>query len=390
MSIFTRLFRRESKSAGFEALVSAALSGQVLDLGGSRVTPETAMRVPAVRACVAAIAESIAGLPLHLYRRIGSGAKERAVDHPLYQLLHAMPNDGESAYEFRREMQADLLLHGQCYAHINRLGDTIAELTRIPPRQVAIDSDGTYRVTQADGTQRRYQPEDIFSLSALGGLSPVALASEAINLASLLETHGSRLFAAGAKPGGLLETDSALSDVAMQRLANSFQGNFAGAVNAGRTVILEEGLKFKQLTLSSTDAQFLEHRKFQVAEIARAFRVPLHKIGELDRATFSNIEHQALEFVTDTIMPWVKLWEGGIRRSLLSPDERREYFAEFLVDDLARGDLKSRYEAFATASLNGFMTINEIRAAENRPPLPGGDVPRAPLNTAPLGADPDA
>lgn len=358
------------------------------------IGPDTALKCLPVRACVACISDSLAALPLHLYRRLPDGSKERATEHQLYALLHDAPNDWTSAFEFRRSMQADLLLHGKSFAFINRVNGGIVEIIRLEPTAVDVDVDATsgeptvYKVTSGAGVQRSYQRRDILHLQALRGVAPIRDAAKAISTALLLESHAAKLFKDGARPAGLLETDGALSDVAMQRLAASFEAGFAGVANAGKTAILEEGLKFKALTLNSTDAQFLELRKFQVEEIARAFRVPLHKIGSLERATFSNIEHQALEFVTDCLMPWLTLWEQGISRSLLEPDERKQYFCEFLIDSLLRGDLKSRMEAFASAAMNRILTINEIRAMENRPPLPGGDVARAPLNQSPIDAPP--
>lgn len=391
MSFFGRLFRSERKSAaGFENLVAtAAFSDLARDFGmAGSVTPQTAMRCSTVAACVSAISGSVAALPLLVYRRGAGGAKARAVEHPLYTILHDAPNDFTSAYEFRRALQADLLLHGRAFAFINRVRGLIAELLRIDPTAVTVgrqpDGEPSYLVTDAGGAQRRYSREEIFHLEALGGEAPIRQASGAIRLAMLLEEHGARLFGAGARPGGVLETDKQLSAPVIERLKASFEGGFSGASNAGRTAVLEDGLKFKPLTLASTDAQYLELRKFQVAEIARAFRVPLHKIGELDRATFSNIEHQALEFVTDCLMPWLKLWEGSIRRSLLTPEERSEYFAEFLVDDLLRGDIKSRYEAYSQGILNGILSPNEVRARENMPPYAGGDQHRLPMNTEPI------
>lgn len=388
-----RLFRRERKSAPIDVW-AALIDAGAATAAGRHVSPATAMRCTTVAACVRTIAEAVAQLPLHAYRRGANGGKTRAVDHPLYRLLHDAPNPWTSSYEWRRAMQADLLLHGACYALITRVGGQVRELLRLEPRLVTVErgpgGEPSYRVTETDGSQSWYGREDVFHLEALGG-SPVMQAREAIGLALTLEEHGARLFGSGARPGGVLRTDRRLTPEVIERLKVSFDAGFGGPRNSGKTAVLEEGLEWQALTLNSVDAQYLELRKFQVAEIARVFRVPLHKIGELDRATFSNIEHQSLEFVTDCLMPWLKLWEQGIARSLLTEDERGEYFAEFLVDDLVRGDIKSRHEAYAVAALNGFMTVNEIRAAENRPPVEGGDVPRVPLNTqaitAPAPAD---
>ncbi len=368
-----------------------ALFGAAPSAAGVAVTPDTAMRCPAVFAGVKVLSESVAQLPLHLYRRTAGAGKERATDHPLADILNGAANDWTSAPEFRASMMVAVLLHGNAFAFINRIGDRIAELIQIPSTSVTVLIDPVtmepaYRVAGRDGVQRDYGRASIFHLKAVGtdphiGLSPVMAAREAISLSLAMEQHAGRLFASGARPGGVFKYGKALGPEALKRLRASFEAGHAGGANSGRTMILEDGMDYQPLQFTSVDLQFLEMRRHQVAEIARVLRVPLHLLQELERTTHSNAEHMGQQFLSLTLLPWLKLWEAAIRRSLLTPDERPVFFAEFLTDDLARADLAARFQAYATAVTNGLLSPNEVRAAENRPPYAGGDQYRLPMNT---------
>ena len=357
---------------------------------GVGVTAETAMRCPAVYASVKVVAESVAQLPLHLYRKNG-GVKKRAEDHSLYGLLHDQANEWTSAFEFRLAMQTALCLHGNAYAFINRTAGKVGELIPIPTTAVTVDVDPvtlepTYRVTAGDGAQRVYDRSEIFHLKTLGtafhvGDSPILQAREAIGLAIAMEEHAARLFGSGARPSGIFRYEKTLGPEALKRLRESFNAAHAGGANSGKTLILEDGMDFQSVQFNSTDLQFLELRRHQVAEIARVFRIPLHLLQDLERTTHANAESMGQQFLSLTLMPWLKLWEGAIRRALLSPEERQNHYAEFLTDDLARADIAGRYEAYAKAVTNGLLSPNEVRAAENRSPYPGGDQFRLPLNT---------
>jgi HK97 family phage portal protein len=367
-----------------------ALFGAVPTASGVSVTPATAMQSPAVYACVKVLSESVAQLPLILYQRTANDGKERASDHPLYQVLHDQANGWTSAFEFRMDMQQALCLHGNAYAFINRVAGSIAELIQLPSETVTVDVDAVtmepvYLVTGKDGAQRRYARRDIFHLRTLGncyvGASPIRQAREAIGLGLTMERHAGRLFGAGARPSGVFKYAKTLSKEALERLKKSFAAAHSGADNSGNTLILEDGMDFAPQEFKSVDLQFLELRRHQVAEVARIFRVPLHMLQDLERTTHGNAETMGREFVALTLLPWLKLWEGAIRRSLLAPEERASHYAEFLSDDLARADLAARYTAYAQAVTNGILNPNEIRAAENRPPYEGGDQFRLPLNT---------
>jgi HK97 family phage portal protein len=362
---------------------------------GADVTPETSLQVTAVYACVRLLAEAEAGLPLILYRRLERG-KERAGNHSLYTLLHDAPNDMMTAYEFRETLTGQVVLRGNGYAEIDwseagvvrglwplRADKTVPEV---------VGRELTYVVTLADGSRKRLPAWRVlhvrgFGANGIEGFNPIYLARQSVGLAMATEEFGARLFGNGAKPGGILEHPGKLSKEAQGRLQESIEKRHQGLSNAHRLMILEEGMSWKQVGMAPEDAQFLETRNYQTRDIARLFHVPPHMIGDLSQATFSNIEHQALEFVTHTLRAWLVRWEQRISQSLLSTSEQRGYFAEHLVDGLLRGDIASRYQAYNTGILAGFVTRNEVRERENMNPLDGLDAPLTPLNMAEVGEE---
>lgn len=391
-STVRRIFGIEQKAALAQATPDTlAIFGATPSASGMAVTPDSAMRCPTVYASVKVISESVAQLPLHLYRRTEDGGKERATDHPLVELLNGQANDWTSAFEFRLFMQTALCLYGNAYAFINRTGGKITELIPVPSSSVSVEVDPitmepSYKVSTASGEQRIYDRTEILHLKTIGtsphvGASPINQMKETIGLSLVMEQYGARIFGAGARPGGIIKYGKTLGPDTVKRLRESFNSAHAGGENAGKTLILEDGMDFTPLQFTSVDLQFLEMRRHQVAEIARGFRIPLHLLQELERATHNNAEAMGLQFLSLTLLPWLKMWEGAIRRALLTPEERAEYYAEFLTDDLARADLAARFDAYAKAVTNGLLSPNEVRAAENRSPYPGGDQFRLPLNT---------
>jgi len=359
---------------------------------GVSVTPENAMRSATVYASVKVISESVAQLPLHLYRRLRDGGKERAAEHPLAAILNARTNEWTTGYDFRLFMQAQLCLYGNAYAFINRSGGKIAELIPIRATAVTVEVnertlEPSYKIATKDGTAKTYPRTEIFHLKELGicphvGDSPVERMKEAIGISIAMDEHAARIFSGGARPSGVFSYGKPLSEAAQKRLRENFNSNYAGAANSGKTLILEDGMKFEPHQFNSVDLQFLELRRHQVAEIARGFRVPLHLLQELERATFNNAETMGQQFLALTLLPHLKCWEQAISLALLTDEERKEYYAEFLTDDLARADLAARFTAYAQAVTNGLLSPNEVRAAENRAPYSGGDQFRLPLNTA--------
>ncbi|MPM60554.1 hypothetical protein SDC9_107405 [bioreactor metagenome] len=224
------------------------------------------------------------------------------------------------------------------------------------------------------------QPSDVLHIPGLGfdglvGYSPIAMAKNAIGLAIATEEYGSKFFANGAAPSGVLEHPGTIKDPSKVR--ESWQQTFGGSANSSKIAVLEEGMKYTPISISPEQAQFLETRKFQINEIARIFRVPPHMVGDLEKSSFSNIEQQSLEFVKYTLDPWVIRWEQSIQRRLLTPDEKKSYFVKFNVEGLLRGDYASRMTGYATARQNGWMSANDIRELENLDRIPaeqGGDL----------------
>ena len=376
LSTLARLLRLDTKSSLANPPPELlALLGATPTVSGLSINPQTAMRCCVVHGCVKIIAESVAQLPLHLYRRTSDGGKERATEHPLYELLHDQANDWTSSFEFRRDMMTALCLHPGVFAFVNRIGGKVAELVQIPSEAVVVELDAItqeprYRVTSSDGTTRVYDRTDILHLSPIGGVAPIELAKEAIGLSLTMEQHGARLFSAGARPSGIFKYAKTLGPEALKRLRDSFNSANAGGANSGRTLVLEDGMEFEPVQFTSVDLQFLELRRHQIAEIARVFRVPLHMLQELERTTHNNAEHMGRQFVSLTLLPWLKLWEGAIRRSLLTTEERRDHFAEFLVDDLQRADLAARFEAYSKAVTNGCSARTRSGLPRTARPMP--------------------
>ena len=370
---------------------------------GKRVNERSAMQMTAVYSCVRILAEAVAGLPLHLYRYKEDGGKEKAIDHPLYLLLHDEPNPEMSSFVFRETLMTHLLLWGNAYAQIirNGKGEVIALYPLMPDRMtVDRDRDGKlyyeYTVSTDDaptvkGTVVRLKPSDVLHIPGLGfdglvGYSPIAMAKNAIGMAIACEEYGAKFFANGAAPGGVLEHPGTIKDP--QRVRESWQSTFGGSGNSNKIAVLEEGMKYTPIGISPEQAQFLETRKFQINEIARIFRVPPHMVGDLEKSSFSNIEQQSLEFVKYTLEPWLVRWEQSIQRTLFSPEEKKSYFAKFNVEGLLRGDYASRMTGYATARQNGWMSANDIRELENMDRIPaeeGGDLYLINGNMLPLG-----
>jgi HK97 family phage portal protein len=350
---------------------------------GAVVGADTAMRQSTVFACVRVLAEDVATLPLHLYRRTANGGRERATDHPLYELMHLRPNGWQTAGEWREMMQGHLELRGNAYARVTRYRGEVRELIPLHPDRMTVRQDRQWRVTyRYDG--REIPAGEVLHLMGLSsdgvtGLSTITLQREAIGLAIATQDHGARLFGNGARPGGILEHPGTMEEAAQKRLKKSVEDATTGA-NQHRLLVLEEGMKWHQVGLTNEDAQFLETRKFQRSEIAGLFRVPPHMISDLERATFTNIEHQAIQYVTHALMGRLRRWEQRLNVTLLTPAERREFYFEHDPNALLRGDVKSRFDAYNVAVQGGWMNRNEVRVRENMNPEPGLDDYLVPLN----------
>ena len=397
MGILSGLFRSRDKPTDRTAGSSYSffLGGTA---SGKYVTERSAMQMTAVYCCVRILSEAVASLPLQFYRYTDDGGKEKAVEHPLYFLLHDEPNPEMTSFIFRETLMTHLLLWGNAYSQIIRNGKgEVVALYPLMPDRMKVDRDEhgrlyyEYTVYDSDdvdgrkGTNKvgrtvRLQPHDVLHIPGLGfdglvGYSPIAMAKNAIGLAIATEEYGSKFFANGAAPSGVLEHPGTIKEPSKVR--ESWQATFGGSANANKIAVLEEGMKYTPISISPEQAQFLETRKFQIDEIARIFRVPPHMIGDLEKSSFNNIEQQSLEFVKYTLDPWVSRWEQAMVRALLTPDEKKKYFFKFNVDGLLRGDYQSRMNGYATARQNGWMSANDIRELENLDRIPaeqGGDL----------------
>ena len=391
MGIFSGLFKSRDKPQN-----STAGSAHTFFMGGSTagkyVNERSAMQMTAVYSCVRILAEAVAGLPLHLYKYTESGGKEKAIDHPLYLLLHDEPNPEMSSFVFRETLMTHLLLWGNAYAQIIRNGkNEVIALYPLMPNKMSVDRDEhgqlyyTYQRSNEEaptmkGSSVILKPSDVLHIPGLGfdglvGYSPIAMAKNAIGMAIACEEFGAKFFANGAAPSGVLEHPGTIKDPS--RVRDAWQSQFGGSSNSGKVAVLEEGMKYTPISISPEQAQFLETRKFQINEIARIFRVPPHMVGDLEKSSFSNIEQQSLEFVKYTLDPWVIRWEQSIMRSLLTPEEKKTYYAKFNLDGLLRGDYQSRMNGYAIGRQNGWMSANDIRELENLDRIPeeeGGDL----------------
>lgn len=394
--------QREARGLAKEqAYVSNPAEWMVMMFGGGTaasgvtVTASTAMESTPFRAGVRVIAEDLASLPLITYRRLASG-KARAQDFHLYPILHDAPNAETDSMQFVETLTTWAASQGIGYAEIVRRGNGEVESlwqidpSRVTPMRVTTDrtvaSELVFHVRLPQGqttdTGADYvlmSRDRMFRLSgpSIDGVSgasasPVKLHAEAIGLTIALERHGARFFGNGASPGGVIEHPAKLGDVAYNRLKAAWESRHKGLENAHRLAILEEGMKWHETSLANDKAQFLESRKFQVRENARMLRVKPHKIGDLENATFSNIEHESIDHVVSTVRPWAVRWERAVSVQLLTAAERETYFAEFLLDALLRGDMLTRAQTLAIKRQNGVINADEWRALDNENPLPNG------------------
>ena len=378
---FTALFRARDKPR--DSVSAAPVFYFGTSGSGKSVTAQTAIQLSTVYACVRVISETVASLPLGVYEATDDG-NLKAGDHPLYHLLHDEPNAEMTSFVFREVMLAHLLLYGNSYSQIIRSGkNTVVGLYPLLPDHMDVDRDSkgnlTYTYITSDGKTVVIKPQDILHIPGLGfdgiiGYSPIALEKNAIGLGIASEEYGSKFFSNGARPSGILTHPNTVKNPKAVR--ESWNSAYGGSSNSNRVAILEEGMTFTPLSIPNNEAQFLETRKFQVNEICRIFRVPPHLVGNLEHATFSNIEHQSIDFAVHTIRPWLVRIEQSMNRALFTDQEKGRFYVQFNIDGLMRGDYKSRMEGYAIARQNGWMSANDIRALENQNPIPkeeGGD-----------------
>lgn len=368
-----------------EYLRGAGASG-----AGVVVNADTAMRVASVFACVRIIAGAVATMPLQLKRRTGPNTREDASDHPLHQVLSRRPNRWMTPSGFRRMLQAHLLLRGNAYALKvpNARGEVTALLPLHPDRTSSDQLDDmsiVYRYRTKAGAERIFRQDEIFhliglTLDGVNGVSVITYARETIGLSAAISRHGSTFFKNGTNPGAVLRAKNKLGPEGVETLQQSL-ASYRGADNANKTLVLEEDMEFEHIGMSATDAQFVEAIGATRTDIAMFFGVPPHMLGDTAKSTSwgSGIEQQSIGFVAYTLEDWLTGWEQTIGRDLIA-DKETDLFARYNRAGLVRGDIKTRYGAYAVGRQWGWLSANDVRELEDMNPVEGGDAYLVPLN----------
>ena len=340
---------------------------------GVQVSEQSALRSSAVWACIRILAESVSSLPFHVYEINSDGSKGRVRSDRRVDLLERTPNSDTTPAVWKETLQAHLGGWGNAYSYVIRdMAGRPRELIPLLPDSTSVrrDVDSGKLVYQStiDGTTYRMRPQDVIHVPGLGydglvGYSPIAMHRQSIGLAISAEEYGARFFAGDATVSGVIELPAKLADTTS--LEESWKRAHSGIKNAHRIAVLEQGAKYQKIGIPPGDAQFIETRKFQINDIARIYRIPPHMIADLEHATFTNIEHQSLEFVKYTLMPWLVKWEQELTRKLFTGPEQRRFYVKINVEGLLRGDQATRYAAYREARETGWMNINEIREKED-------------------------
>ena len=402
MGLTARLMEQRSQISTLKdpaKWLSDWFGGGSMSATGIQVTPSSARRATAVWCAVKILSESVSSLPVFVYKRRPDGkGKDKLTTNPIHRLIHDQPNPYQTSLEWREMLQGHLCLRGNAYSEIYFDGrGGIKALMPLHPDRMRVydiskerigDQPLVYEYQPANGPNRFLFMDEIIHLKGLSddglvGLSPISECREALGLTIVTEEYASRFFGNYANPGGVLTHPKSLSPEAKKRLKETWDQKHTGIENAHKVAVLEDGLTWTAMSINPHDSQLLDSRKFQITEIARLFRIPPHMMADLDRATFSNIEQQSIEFVVHTLRPWLVRWEQRLAMSLLTAKERADgLFIEFNVDGLLRGDIKSRYDAYAVGRNWGWLSPNDVRALENLNPRDdeGGDAYHEPLN----------
>jgi HK97 family phage portal protein len=366
------------------------LLGGVMTGTGLRITDELALSVPGVAACVQVISDDLAKVPMILFRRTADGGREHAKDHPLYHLLRYRPAPWLTSFAFRKALFTTAAVAGNGYARVQRTpGGQVQQLTNTARASVtqrwAYDSEPFFDLSlPGSGVLQGLGYQDVVHFPYRGsveygmnggiyGRSPIQMHREAIGLAVATEQFAARFFRNGARPTAVVEMDSKFNDDAVaNRFRRQIENVLTGVDNAGKIAVLELGMKLKQWSANNDESQLVEIRKQQAGQFATMYRMPPHKIGILDNATFTNIESQSIEFVGDCLVPLAAMGEQQLELALLTPAELEEYFIEIDLDGLQRGDMVSRYRAYSIGRQWGWLSADDVRASENMNKLPGG------------------
>ena len=357
------------------------------------VTPDSALQLATVWACVRLLSETVATLPIGVYERLPNGGRRSASDHPLYEVLHDSPNADFTAAEFWEGVVVCLCLWGNFYAEHARSTRRLTALTMLRPDRMSVERDDNgaliYRYRDEDAT-RVYQQNEIFHVRGFGagldvGLSPISYARQSLASAMATDESAAKLFANGLQTSGVLTTDAALKPEQRTQL-EAVMAKYIGSPNAQKMMILESGLKWQAVPMNPEDAQMLQTRTFQVEEICRWFRVPPWMVGSTEKSTSwgTGLEQQMIAFLTFSLRPYLTRIEQAVRRQLIIGADKRRFYAEFSLEGLLRADSAGRAELYSKLSQHGILNRNEIRELENREPFDGGDVHTVPANLLPI------
>lgn len=367
----------------------SSLIGSMRSESGQTVTKQSALSLTVLQNCVTLLAESIAQLPIELYERAGDD-RTPAVDHPLYSVLKYQPNSWQTPFEYQEQSQLAVGLCGNSYSYIDRDSHGVVQgLYPLQSDSVVVmqgsDLKPFYRVCGGDPMpQRLIHHVRWITLNSYTGLSPIMLHANGIGHAQAIQQYAGRSFLNGTVLSGVIERPSASPPIKDQagvdRITDSWNAKFGGSGNAKKVALLQEGMSFKPLSMTNVDAALIDALRLSAVDIARIYKIPAHMVNELERATFSNIEHQEIQFVIYTLLPWIKRHEQAKARDLLLPSERKRFFIEYNLAGLLRGDQASRFAAYAVGRQWGWLSVNDIRRLENMPPVKGGDVYLSPLN----------
>ena len=360
------------------------------------IDANTAMSFTAVFACNRVLSETLASCPIFLYEKDSKGNRVQVTDAPEYQLMHYTPNPEMTPGQFKETGMSNMNLGGNFIAQkvFNLHGDLL-ELRPILWNRVRIDIDkDTGRLLYfIDGKTEPKTRDEILHIPGLTldgyiGVTPLTYAALTIDIGLSQDKFERNFYLNRASTSGIFQYPNELGDEAFKRLKKDIKKNYTGLSNAGVPMILEGGGQFKEVTMKLTDAQFLESKRFRIEDVCRIFRIPLHLVQDLTRSTNNNIEHQSLEFIVYTMLPWFKRWEENLNLQLLSTESKRKnrYF-EFKVDALLRGDAQTRASAYAQGRQWGWLSVNDIRRLENMDPIENGDIYLQPLNMSEAGSD---
>lgn len=389
--LFSKRASLENPNDPISQSLAEYLDGGGTSSSGISVNHTNALGLSSVWACIRVISEGVSSLPINVYRRLPDGGREIAHDHPVQKLIKN-PNEFMTSFTFRETVQSHISNWGNGYAAIIRMNSQRpAELLPLDPSKTYAKREGgkLFYITDIDGKKHKINAIDMIHVPGLGfdgitGYSPITMHRNAIGLGMAADEYAGRFFANDATPKGVIEHPSHFKDSeSFNKFKNNWQDSQGGS-NRHKTAILQDGMKYTQISLAPNDAQFIETKKYSVTDIARIFRVPPHMIGDLERSTFSNIEQQALEFVKYTLLPWLIRWEQELNRKLFTEREKEsgEFFIKHSVDGLLRGDINSRYDAYGKGINSGFITRNEARELEDMNKLDGLDEVLIPLNMA--------